>query len=192
MLFIIVSSRDSNPTDGFNNRKTSLTAKHPLSTMIRNNTTNIPSNSRRTPTTPPANQKPLPNSNSANTLSSITKSRQMGTNSPLKPSVSSSPQPVTKGVLSKLSDNFKGVDKKLAQNILDEIYDPNDAVNFDTIAGQEVAKQALREMIILPTIRPELFTGLRSPPKGLLLFGPPGNGKTLLVRQFFQNSLNIE
>jgi spastin len=75
---------------------------------------------------------------------------------------------------------------------LDEIYDPNDAVNFDTIAGQEVAKQALREMIILPTIRPELFTGLRSPPKGLLLFGPPGNGKTLLVRQFFQNSLNIE
>jgi spastin len=158
--------------------------------MIRNNTTNIPSNSRRTPTTPPANQKPLPNSNSANTLSSITKSRQMAT--PSKPSVSSSPQPVTKGVLSKLSDNFKGVDKKLAQNILDEIYDPNADVNFDTIAGQEVAKQALREMIILPTIRPELFTGLRSPPKGLLLFGPPGNGKTLLVRQFFQNSLIIE
>jgi len=79
-------------------------------------------------------------------------------------------------------DFLKGIDSAMQERILNEIVDRSPAVHWEDIGGLDDAKQALFEMIILPSLRPDIYTGLRAPPRGLLLFGPPGNGKTMLAK----------
>ncbi|CAD8141729.1 unnamed protein product [Paramecium octaurelia] len=55
-------------------------------------------------------------------------------------------------------------------------------VGFEDIIGLEHIKNQLEETIILPNLRPDIYTGIRAPPKGILFYGPPGNGKTLLAK----------
>lgn len=75
---------------------------------------------------------------------------------------------------------LKGIDPKLLETIQNEIIHRVDTVTWEQIAGLEHAKETIKEIVIWPMLRPDLFTGLRGPPKGLLLFGPPGTGKTMI------------
>jgi len=73
-------------------------------------------------------------------------------------------------------------EEKLENAISDIIVTEKPNITLKDIAGLETAKQTLREAIVLPLMRPDLFSGARRPWKGILLFGPPGCGKTLLAK----------
>jgi SpoVK/Ycf46/Vps4 family AAA+-type ATPase len=68
----------------------------------------------------------------------------------------------------------------MIEMIMNEMLDKTPTITWDDIAGLDHAKSTIMESVIWPMQRPDIFTGLRGPPKGLLLYGPPGTGKTLI------------
>jgi len=73
-----------------------------------------------------------------------------------------------------------GLEQKSQRDQIDELIlqDPPN-VRWDEIIGLEDAKRAIKEAVVYPSLRPDLFP--LGWPRGILLFGPPGCGKTLLA-----------
>ncbi|KFO33028.1 fidgetin-like protein 1 [Fukomys damarensis] len=79
-----------------------------------------------------------------------------------------------------IDERLKNLEPKMIELIMNEIMDHGPPVHWEDIAGVEFAKTTIKEIVVWPMMRPDIFTGLRGPPKGVLLFGPPGTGKTLI------------
>ncbi|XGW02504.1 hypothetical protein V3C99_014496 [Haemonchus contortus] len=77
---------------------------------------------------------------------------------------------------------LKHFDEHIISLIESEIMSVTHETGWSDVAGLEGAKKALREIVVLPFKRPDMFKGIRAPPKGVLLFGPPGTGKTMIGR----------
>ncbi|KAK3139740.1 hypothetical protein QOZ80_5AG0389250 [Eleusine coracana subsp. coracana] len=79
-----------------------------------------------------------------------------------------------------LPEKLRNLEPRLIEHVSNEIMDRDPNVRWDDIAGLEHAKKCVTEMVIWPLLRPDIFRGCRSPGRGLLLFGPPGTGKTMI------------
>lgn len=76
-------------------------------------------------------------------------------------------------------------ENEFEKRLLADVIPPSDiGVTFDDIGALENVKDTLKELVMLPLQRPELFCRgqLTKPCKGILLFGPPGTGKTMLAK----------
>eukprot|EP00471_Norrisiella_sphaerica_P004444 CAMPEP_0184483824 /NCGR_PEP_ID=MMETSP0113_2-20130426/5497_1 /TAXON_ID=91329 /ORGANISM="Norrisiella sphaerica, Strain BC52" /LENGTH=478 /DNA_ID=CAMNT_0026864445 /DNA_START=12 /DNA_END=1448 /DNA_ORIENTATION=+ len=73
-------------------------------------------------------------------------------------------------------------DEALVDHIERNVLDKKPGIKFNDIAELHQAKTLLEEAVVLPLIMPGYFRGIRRPWKGVLMFGPPGTGKTMLAK----------
>lgn len=150
-----------------------------------------PSNlSRRPVATPPFPSGKLQLVNEPTKLEFSSRSSKTGSFTVAPPDEASQDSPSLQSAITTLDlrvNHFKkhlpkGVDENAAKQIFNEIVVQGDEVHWDDVAGLDIAKKALKEAVVYPFLRPDLFMGLREPARGMLLFGPPGTGKTMLAR----------
>jgi len=80
-------------------------------------------------------------------------------------------------------DDFVNAYKEVTPTAMREVYIEVTTVHWEDAGGLEEVKSHLKEAVEWPMKNPEMFTRLGiKPPKGILLYGPPGCGKTLLAR----------
>jgi len=82
-----------------------------------------------------------------------------------------------------VNEDFKAAMKLVRPSALREVLIESPNVKWDDIAGLEDIKQRLKEAVEWPLQFPHMFKkiGIR-PPRGILLYGPPGVGKTMLAK----------
>ena len=84
------------------------------------------------------------------------------------------------------ADDEKGDSEKEKMNsaLSSAIVTEKPNVAWDDVAGLEVAKGLLQEAVLLPRKFPQLFVGTRTPWRGILLYGPPGNMQITSQQRF--------
>ena len=102
------------------------------------------------------------------------------------PQINLEEERVPPSVLEKMDvrmEDFINAYKEITPTAMREVYIEVPTVHWEDIGGLEEVKQELKEAVEWPLKTPEIFqkVGIR-PPKGILLYGPPGCGKTLLAR----------
>jgi transitional endoplasmic reticulum ATPase len=80
-------------------------------------------------------------------------------------------------------EDFINAYKEITPTAMREVYIEIPTVHWDDIGGLGEVKEDLKEAVEWPLKNPEIFSRLGiKPPKGILLLGPPGCGKTLLAK----------